>query len=34
MKTSIVALLIGVAVMGAVALIVRHRHHSDENPMI
>lgn len=34
MKTSVVALIIGVIVMGAVALIVRHRHHADENPMI
>jgi hypothetical protein len=30
MKTSIVALIIGVVIMGAVALIVRHKHHSDE----
>jgi len=30
MKSGIVALIIGVVVMGSVALIVRHRHHSDE----
>lgn len=34
MKTSLVAVIIGIVIMGAVALIVRHRHHPEENPMI
>lgn len=34
MKTSLVVVIIGIVVMGAVALIVRHKHSPDESPMI
>lgn len=33
MKTGL-AVIIGIVVMAAIALIVRHKHQPDENPMI